>query len=319
MNKLIYFLVIKDLINNLDNYDVIHIHYFNPIYTFFAKDIRRKSKILCVSYWGSDFYRVSNKERDKQRKILDLADVITFTNDRMEKDFLNYHNDVYKDKIEICRFGLKSLEYINIFENNIEFMEKEEAFYKKYNIEKDCIYITCGYNSIPAQQHEDIIKQISTLNKEYKRNIIFLFPMTYGDMEYKNKIKQMLSSTDFKYVVFEDYMGHDEIAVLKKISDIMIHVQATDQFSGSMQEELYAGNIVVNGNWLRYDILKQMGGFFLEINNMNEINDKLIYSIEHLEELKKKCRVNKKIIWELSSWDSNIEKWWSIYNNTKLL
>lgn len=313
LNKLTYLLAIKDMIKNLDNYDIVNIHFFNPIYSYFAKEIRSKAKVLCVSYWGSDFYRISDKEKQMQKKLLNLADTITFANSNTERDFQECYNNKFNHKTEVCRFGLKVIEEIQAYDNDDNFQKIYNDFLKKYDLEKDKLYIACGYNSTPAQQHKEIIKYVSLLNEEYRKKIVFLFPMTYGDEKYREDIERMLSLSSLNYKVFKEYMGYKEMAIFRKVSDIMIHVQRTDQFSGSMQETLYAGNIVINGKWLSYDVLKQKEAFFLEVDSISQLNDRIIYAMDNYEELKVKCKDNKKVIWELSSWQVNCKKWYSIY------
>lgn len=311
--KLLYFITIKDLINNLDNYDIINIHFLSPFYIYFAKEIRRKSNVLCVSYWGSDFYRISEKEKIKQKRILDIADVITFTNDNMKEEFSNFHNEIYNSKVKTCRFGLTVLDSIRMYDAHINYIEEKDKFLQKYGLPYDKRFITCGYNSTIAQQHEAIIDQIISLEEDYKKDLFFLFPMTYGDIEYRQKIEKKLLAINLNFKIFYKFMDYDETAILRKISDIMIHVQTTDQFSGSMQEHLYAENIVINGGWLPYDILKKKGSFFLEVEKTSQLKNKISYAIENYEELKSKCKVNKSIIWELSSWESNSEEWYRMY------
>jgi len=39
-----------------------------------------------------------------------------------------------------------------------------------------------------------------------------------------------------------------------------------------------------------------------------------VYAINNMDKLKDKCLNNPKVIWELSSWEKNINKWLEIYN-----
>jgi len=93
----------------------------------------------------------------------------------------------------------------------------------------------------------------------------------------------------------------------------MVYLPTSDQLSGSMQECLYAGNIVITGDWLPYRILEEQGIFMLKISSVDEVGEKLIYSLNHLKKLKESCKGNSQIIWNMSSWDKNINDWIQMY------
>lgn len=312
LNHIFYYKVIKDIVKSLQNYDTINIHYLNPIYRHFIKLFRDKTPKLIVTIWGSDFYRVSNKTKNKLKKVFDLCDLITFTNDSMKNDFLSYYRD-YHHKVKVCRFGLKVLDVIEEVQsiNNLE--EFKDEFLSRYNIDSKKKIIACGYNSSPGQQHEQIIKAIQMVNTEKLQDVVFLFPMAYGDENNRLKIELLLEDCSFSYKVISDYLEDKEVAMLRVVSDIMINVQTTDQFSGSMQETLYAGNVLINGGWLPYDTFKDAGAFFLEIKELSELHRKIEECIDDLDGLKLKSKNNRKVIWELSSWRKNGKEWYELY------
>lgn len=312
INQIFYYKVIKDIIKQLDYYDVINIHYLNPIYRFFVKDLRAKTSKLYVTMWGSDFYRVNDKTRVELKKVFNFCDLITFTNDSMKNDFLNYYCD-YQQKVKVCRFGLEVLKHIDEVKSSNKFEECKNDFLRKYNINSQKKIIACGYNSGYGQQHEKIIEAIRMINKEKLNDVLFLFPMAYGDEKNKRKVELLLQNCDFSYKVLTDYLEGTEIALLRVISDVMINVQTTDQFSGSMQETLYAGNVLINGGWLPYSTFKQEGAFFLEVNDFTELSGKIEFSIDNCAELKSKTKNNRDIIWKLSSWEKNSKDWYNLY------
>jgi len=312
LNHIFYYKVIKDIVKSLQSYDAINIHYLNPIYRHFIKLFRDKTPKLIVTIWGSDFYRVSNKTKNKLKKVFDLCDLITFTNDSMKSDFLSYYGD-YHHKVKVCRFGLKVLDVIEEVQSNNNLEEFKDEFLSKYNIDSKKKIIACGYNSSPGQQHEKIIKAIQMVNTEKLQDVVFLFPMAYGDENNRLKIELLLKDCAFSYKVISEYLEDKEVAMLRVVSDIMINVQTTDQFSGSMQETLYAGNVLINGGWLPYDTFKDAGAFFLEIKELSELHKKIEECIDDLDGLKLKSKNNREVIWELSSWRKNGKEWYELY------
>jgi len=197
LNHIFYYKVIKDIVKSLQSYDAINIHYLNPIYRHFIKLFRDKTPKLIVTIWGSDFYRVSNKTKNKLKKVFDLCDLITFTNDSMKSDFLSYYGD-YHHKVKVCRFGLKVLDVIEEVQSNNNLEEFKDEFLSKYNIDSKKKIIACGYNSSPGQQHEKIIKAIQMVNTEKLQDVVFLFPMAYGDENNRLKIELLLKDCAFK-------------------------------------------------------------------------------------------------------------------------
>jgi len=143
--------------------------------------------------------------------------------------------------------------------------------------------------------------------------------MTYGNNEHREKIKkycqEILQKNNIRYVILQDYMNDQEVAILRKITDIMVNVQDTDAFSASMQESLYAGGIVINGSWLNYDELSKKGAYYETISELKPgaLSSKIEYIIDNLKELKEKAKINKEIIRNINDFDMR-EEWVKVYN-----
>ncbi|WP_124059170.1 glycosyltransferase [Vaginisenegalia massiliensis] len=314
--QMAYLLTLKNVIKNLPKYDSIHIHYYNPIYRYIISILRRKTDNLIITIWGSDYYRVSKKQLNMNSNAFNLADKITFTNEKTLDDFIKNFN-ISLNRLKITRFGLETLDYIDKIENSSEMQSKISFFKKKYHIPEKLKVITCGYNSSPGQQHELILNAINKLPQDYAEKCVFLFPLAYGDNVHKEKIKEIIRNIGRNILVLEAFMVEEELAILRLISDIMINIQVTDQLSGSMQETLYAGNIVINGSWLPYDIFHKNNVFFLNVDNPIHLDKLICSSIEKYDDLKNMVRNNKSYIRSLSGWDENLEDWYNLYLGNK--
>jgi hypothetical protein len=95
----------------------------------------------------------------------------------------------------------------------------------------------------------------------------------------------------------------------------MLQLQITDQFSGSMQEHLFARNVVITGSWLPYDTLKEKGSYFIEIDKVEDLNDVLPDVINNFSTYEQRTTNNPGVITELSSWGKNIKQWAEMYNS----
>ena len=296
-------------IDNLDIYDICHIHYLSIEYGYLYKQIRNRCKKLIISIWGSDFYRSKWWEKRIQYRIVQYAHWITFVNIQTLEEFSKYFEKIAKDKLIIKKFGSTPLGVLR----NIEHISKKDCK-KSLNIPTNSIVVTCGNNASQGNQHIKIINSIETVIHKLPGNILFLFPFTYGCVrKYFLKVKGLLDKSNLNYRILTDYLGDYKIAQLRKASDIFIYLPISDQLSGSMQECLYAGNIVLTGDWLPYRILEKQGIFMLKISSVDEVGEKLIYLLNHLKKLKKSCKGNSQIIWNLSSWDKNIDGWIQMY------
>lgn len=302
---------LRSCLRSVKKFHIVNIHFLTPFYSSVIKEFKRVSDKLICSFWGSDFYRVTNKERKEQEIILNEANFITFCNEEMSERFNCFNKNKYIKNIRLVRFGLaplneiKSLQYIKIDKNKIK---------DKFHIPRNKVIIVCGYSSNPIHNHIEVIENLIRLDDSLLDKLFFIFPMTYGDKHYCDEIKTILESTNLNYSILDTYMTNKEVAELRIISEIMIHVPLSDQLSGTMQETLYCGGIVITGTWLPYKVLKEKGIKFLEVNKIQEINEKIAFAVNNFDDMNIKNQESRLKIWELSSWDKNTESWFNIYN-----
>ncbi|TKI69895.1 hypothetical protein FCU45_04605 [Sulfurimonas crateris] len=294
---------IKKVIQEND-FDIVNIHMSRWFYIIILPWLAREKFI--VTFYGSDFYRTSGFIKKIQTNLYKKADAITFTNPLTKNSFLKYYKD-FESKSHVCRFGLKTLYFID---KNRKIDKKSLRDSLGYNKEK--IVITCGHNSTKEQQHDKIIDNILKLPTELLDKIQFVFPMTYGNDLNRQKVKNILKQKNLDYIVLEEFLYGDDNANIKLASDIMINMLETDSFSGSMQEFLYANNIVITGSWLPYEVFDDAGVQYIKIDNIDELSFKLAELIN--SDIKTyDTSKNQKIISELSLWDNTIQSWVDIY------
>lgn len=302
----------KNTIKELDeDYDVINLQFANILYSFFSTYFKKKTKVLITSLWGSDFYRASTIRRCIQKRIYKASDFITFTNPRMGKDFLNYYGKDFENKIHTCRFGLSPL-------GEIAKLTKKEECTKYFNFNNKKIKVAIGYSAVRPRQHIQILNILKD-QKALLDKIQLIFPVTYGDKNYIKEIKMYITDNlkNADSIFIENHLDISEVAKLRKAIDIMINTPITDQLSGSMLETLYAGNIVINGSWLPYQLLDEKGIYAEKVNSLYELPPKLEYIINNYDTLYKKGKKNQDIIWKMSSWEENITSWIHLYENSK--
>jgi len=292
----IYRLILEQKLNP----NTILVHYATPYLAFFGSFLRRKTKNYIISLWGSDFYRATPKF------YLDLnlknADKIIISSPQMIKDF-NSQYSKYIKKVHLCYFGNEVIKYID----NIK--SKEESFYH-LNLNKNKLNVTIGYNGSKAHQHIQVINTLSKLDEKISERIRLLFPLTYSlNDEYLIEIKKACNNLNIEQIYFTEFMSEIDIAHLRKATDIMINVQITDAFNGSMKEVLYCGGIVINGSWLPYQFLKEADIYFEEVDSVEQISDKLEKIIMNYSYYQEQCKNNAVKIYEFSNWSKVIHQW----------
>jgi glycosyltransferase involved in cell wall biosynthesis len=305
------FYLYEKLIADLHAYDIIHFHGIDLDRSFMiSKFIKKTKSKIVLTIWGSEMYRVSFAYENCFVHTCKNADHITFTN----KKSLEYFCDKYrwrKNNLSVIAFGLAPLEYMEkITLNKVECKEK-----LRWN--KDKLAITIGYNMAVAQQHLSILEQFGS-NKlaEFHNKIQLIVPITYGgDKNYKREILTKLNQLPFEFKVYDEFLDDETVACIRKGSDVLIQLQITDQFSGSMQEHLFARNVVTTGRWLPYDTLKEKGAYFIEIDKVQDLNDVLPDVINNFSKYEQKTTENPRVISELSSWEKNIKQWIEMYNS----
>jgi len=293
------------------HYDVVNIHYSRWYYRWLLPLFGRIGTRLVISTYGSDFYRVSKKIRNRLRPVYAGADAVTFTNRLTKEAFVDFYKD-FAYKSYVCRFGLEPLEYID---RNRKTDRAEIRRNLGYAADK--IIVTCGYNATSAQQHFQIIEAIETLDKELQEKCQFVFLLTYGDDRYRQRVLETLAKVSFHYAVVEEFLYADDNAYVKLASDVMVNILETDSFSGSMQEFLYAGNVVITGEWLPYEVLDDAGIFWYKIKTPQALGSVLQKVLKGFETVKEQTTGNREIVASLSSWEKNIDCWRRVLEGEK--
>ena len=301
---------LKTILKQLPVYDAMQLLWIEWEWSFFYKLVRAKTMRLNLNVGGSDFYRTENSERIFRKNIIACADCITAETEATVLEFGEYYGDNVKKKLSLLPFGIEVLEWIKQVENI-----PLNVIKKKYHIPYNKIVITCGHNAIEKHQHIKMIEILEELPEKIKEQAVFVFPMTYpqGYEAYISRVESKLKYSQLEYVILTEFMDFKGMAEYALLSDIMIHVQETDQLSSTMLEEMYAGSIVIAGKWLPYGSLHEMGMYFIDVEDITHITFYVENIITHLDKYRDKCSVNREIIWKHSSWDVLAPKWHALW------
>ena len=127
--------------------------------------------------------------------------------------------------------------------------------------------------------------------------------MTYGvpNKTYLQDVECAVQNTNISYHIFTNRLNNDELAEMRLLSDIVINTQVTDAFSSSLIEHIYAGGILMAGDWLPYSVLTDVGISYIPINFLN-LKDELIHVIQNIKTEKQRMAQNIEKAMYFSSW-----------------
>jgi len=258
-------------------YDVVSIHYPQYTYCYSLKYLRKMTKVLSLCPWGSDVYRIGKAKRSILQKLYDSADVITIgAGKRFHEDTKRIFS-IPEKKFKTIGMGSESIDFA--IENNSKISVEEAK--KRLGVSGKYV-IVCGYNSNVGQQHDKIIDGIIKVKDKLPENYILFFPLTYGGSEaYKQHLKTRLEQNQLPYKTFESYMALEDLFVMQKAADLLIHIQLTDANNATIKEYILLEKKVLNAGWISYQDLMYDGvPCYFVTNSPETVGEDLLKAVQ---------------------------------------
>ncbi len=288
------------------NYDAINIHNLEYLYLFLIDELKKHSKNVSVSLWGSDFYRASDVRIKSYLPLFEKLNFICFGNEYTKSDF-DERIPGFGTKHKIAKFGIGKFDVLNSLLPNRDKIKSE------LGIPPDKITVVIGYNAYPAQQHFYLLRQISQLDDNIKKDIFLLLPLTYGgNKNYKAKIIKEVKKTGCNYKVFTHFTSDEYIAKLRVIGDIVLNAQISDSFSASLQEHILCNAVLIAGVWLPYQVMTDLGLMYCPVA-LDGFGKKLQEVVENYELYKEEVKNNNSKLYRIGTWGNRIEGWIDLY------
>lgn len=303
-----YLYKLSKKIKALKSFDYCIIHFVGLIKSkLIYKNKKQFDRIIPV-FWGSDVLRNNNLGNKTFKKLFKSSYKIVFNTSNMKRSFEYIYGNSFEEKSEVIKFPTLSFKKIDQIEDRFN---KQKAL-EKYEFPLNKFIIMCGHAGNKAEQHEQMIKEISKLDKNILNSCYFIFPMTYGEFNLITQqinVKKLINNNGIHGKVLTKYLNNDEMLEIIMCTDVFINVVKTDAFSSVMQENLYTGSYVLYGKWLNYYEFDENGIIAQPINDITEIAKGLKYILNNLNSNKSDLVKNKDIISNISSPD-NIAKLW---------
>ena len=290
------------------HFDLLHIHGLNRCRGNIGYGLRDCVSKIAVSVWGDELFRRSGRGLAAARKYYDCADRITVSTGKMLKAFLRVYGGQYRDRITVNRFAVGLLTRID----GVREHTTREEICKKFGIpHPDKRTVLIGYNGREAQRHIELTKALQGMDRIELDKITLVYTMTYGvkSAGYLKKLEAAAKKRNCDFIVLQNFLNEEEMAQLRSISDILLHAQLTDGFSASLQESLYSGTVVFNGEWLPYEEIPDAHHCMIEYADFDDMCAKLKRVLENFGEYRDRFSENRGLLREISSREKTTDLW----------
>ncbi|MCQ2076697.1 MAG: hypothetical protein MJZ20_06660 [Bacteroidaceae bacterium] len=286
---------------------MIHIHGLNHLRGRIFMFCKRGIDKSAITIWGQELLKKNSRQLKYLTRYYQEVDYIAVANMKMKNAFVAAYGDKFDSKLFVNDYALDMLPRIDYVKNNFSREELCDSFGMGTS---ETIFVCVGHNGRQEQRHLEICSSLSSLPVEIKKQITLLFTMTYGATgQYKDEVRKAAGKTGIKYVMVDKYMDEDSLAKYRVLCDVMIHAQITDAFSASIQECMYSGSIIINGDWLPYEDIENYHSRVLEYSEINQIPQVLRYAIENYQTLKDRFSKTKDVIRLLLSKEATVKIW----------
>ena len=258
-------------------YDIVNIHFVLPSISHVMPWIKKVSRHIVISPWGSDVLRVKGEKKiDQLKKVYKEAQFVTVGKGSQIGKRLIEVFKVDPEKLVGMAWGGAFFDFIQENSMSVTIEEAKERFGLKGRY-----VITCGYNTQPEQRHEAIIDAIHSVLDQLPDNLTLLFPFTYGWSEwsdiYTQNIKEKAKGLGFDVVSVEENLDIPDLLKLRMATDIFVHVQTTDAGSRCVMEYVACNKKVVHGSWIYYGYLeKNRPSCYFPVDRLEDLGECII-------------------------------------------
>ena len=312
------FALLKALKQNNAKYDIIHFQWITPQAVLNSDRYKKYTKYIVATFWGDEpnnfkLLTSSNLYNRLLFKFIKNSDCVLGAN--ASKFFCETLFKQLQPNFQWALLGSTPMDHLH---NELTTKSREDAK-NEFGISTDKITIAICYSGKSLHQQVRIINQIksSPYYNVFKDKIQLLVPMTYGcGIDYCKKIESMLIDLGIDYKIYYDtYWSNEKVATFRLTADIMLQLAQSDAASNSIREFLCAGSVMMAGGWLRYDVFKDEGFKFIQIDNFDDFDKELYTVIEnfsqyHSEYVNLDIEKIKKYTWK-----ANIQNWIDAHNN----
>ena len=290
-------------------YDLIDFHSFVESDYPYMEYCSKNNIPFDITLWGSDIMRASDDKIKRMAEGFDKCRLIKCAEGLYQK-MLECYGNRYEQKRRNVLFGTSDFDTINCLSDD-KIASLKQSLYGETNGK---VIVACGYNGSRSQNHLEMIGALERLPQTLKNKMLVVLQMTYGaSPEYLQQVRERIVQTDIPFVILDHFLSENEIAMVRRTSDIVVNIQDTDAFAGSIRAHLFCNNIVLVGNWLPYSFYLDKAGVVFYQTSMEDLTSSISSCITNLEAYRLNCSANQSKMYGLFSWESTINDWVSTY------
>jgi hypothetical protein len=278
---------------------------------------KRFERVVGLAY-GSDVLRRQKRYDFLLQFGLKKLNGITATNDNVLDALLEDFPFLNGRSPQIIRFGLPVFEELQ----NIDHISRADAKLRLgFDPEKKVVCL--GYSASPGQRQIELMDFFSG-RLEQHRDCIFVVPVQYGSQGTIADVVERCAaineqSADHQFVALTEFFASEKSALLRRATDVLVNHSITDAFSGTVQEVVYAGSLVLAGAHLPYRKMPGYGTSIQTYENLEAVSARL--HADALEEWRSFAKPHmlesRAALHELSSWDGVFDDWLQLVDGRK--
>lgn len=290
-------------------YDLIDFHSFVESDYPYMEYCSKNNIPFDITLWGSDIMRASDDKIKRMAEGFDKCRLIKCAEGLYQKMVQCYGNR-YEGKRRNLMFGTSDFDNINRMPDE-KIAPIKQAL---YGDTQGRIIVACGYNGITAQNHLEMIEALNKLPQTLKDTVFVVLQMTYSAQpKYLQQVRERMEQTDIPFVLLDHFLSEEEIVVVRKTADLVVNIQDTDAFAGSIRAHLYCNSVVLVGDWLPYGIYLNKAGVVFYQTSKADLTRSIENCLTNIETYKQECSENQNKMYDLFSWESTINDWVNTY------
>ena len=303
----------KQLLKSLmRQYDLMDFHAFAMAYIPYMQYCVQQGKPYDITLWGSDIMRANAESIAVKRYGFAHCRYIKAT-ENLQVVVNEKYPDLFGSKFKTIYWGNNDFEVID----GVRSLYDDVAAIKESFLldAGEKTIVTLGYNGSKGQNHVKILAAIDSLPAKLKENIYLLLPLTYGATEeYLREVEGKVKSLKVPYTIYAERIPAEDIAKIRLVSDVVVNMQDTDAFSGSLQGHLYCKNVLIVGEWLNYVPLDNAGVYYIK-TSYDALAENITKVLTDLASHKQKCENNYIKMKQLTSWEYVMLRWGESYKS----
>lgn len=289
-------------------YDIFHWHSFDPDLAPYVHALPRTGKLL-ITLWGSDVLRTSGAAAEKRHQFASArADGVSAASAELRDAFLIRCGQELAPKFHLVNYGSKLLPEIDRQKNSASLLRQS------LEIPEDRVVVVIGHSGARENQHLEVLDSLRTLPPNVLQRLAVVVPFAYaGRPGYRSEVETALGHLGTVWRLLDQFLTPADVARLRCMTDVLIHVPVSDQLSAAMCESIYGGAVLITGDWLPYSPLRNRGIPFFAVGSAQEVAGAVDRVLKNFTAARGESMTAQARMSELMGWDQLKWRWAELY------